>query len=67
MKAELIPQLPPHRKSFFNSARCSRKLTYPGNTVERCRRFATHRLDGVDLCKQHAGELALAHYMKKGE
>lgn len=50
--------------------RCARKVattsTAPfGGQVHRCARVARYDIDGVPLCKQHAGEAALEYLIKR--
>jgi hypothetical protein len=53
----------------WKEQRCSRIVRSTGTHYfeghkNRCGRMARFKLDGVPLCTQHAGEMALRHLMK---
>lgn len=72
MRVELIKQ-PKHlwkRTIIEPVPRCSRivKSCSSGNWVSnknRCCRFAVLKLDGIPLCRQHAGDLLLENLLTK--
>jgi len=56
----------PSKRSMTKESRCSRVVRSTSTGVwneyhSRCCRHATYSLDGVKLCSQHAGEMALRH------
>jgi len=46
--------LTPHYKEYLE-----RRVEDRGFSKNFCGKFATHEVDGVHLCAQHAGQLAL--------
>jgi hypothetical protein len=68
MKIDLIifKRSPP---SHFADIMCSAVIGPSGtpcfkNEERHCRRFANFTIDGVPMCRQHAGELCLKHMIK---
>lgn len=66
MKISEIELPVPYKRSLLRAHRCSRLVKscgtgFFGKNQERCRRFATYEMDGVEFCTQHAGEMALRH------
>lgn len=58
----------PHLRSLYNErcnaeTMCSRSAYHNGKK-NTCDRFATYKLDGVSLCKQHAGDKLLSDELK---
>jgi hypothetical protein len=70
MKAILLDQsTPPTHRTHVRCCKVTRtKLGLANSPFSgRCRRFALIELDGVPLCKQHAGDLALSHYLQNNK
>lgn len=61
-----------NEKNWLNSERCECKTAstgthyFPGNN-KICARFAVFEVNGKRLCKQHAGEACLLHFISKLE
>jgi len=66
MDVEAITHLPNRTSKWKRENRCSRivRMECRGNLhrrTNRCQRMSQFKLDGIGLCKQHAGEAALNH------
>lgn len=58
----------PHKRYLTKGTRCSRVVWSSGNGVsgkrsEKCRRYATYKIDGIKFCTQHAGEASLRYLL----
>lgn len=68
-----IKQLPKEKyKTRFKSKSCQCATKEYGSRyfpsrVNKCSRFAAFEIDGVLLCKQHAGDACLAYMLSSNE
>jgi len=69
---ENIPVPPAHRPEFLLAPRCSKSVKSTGTGYfdkeqQRCGRVARIKINGTELCHQHAGEWALKYLIKRGK